>query len=71
MHKDSLMPGFQKKYFCLEFTEVLQKSANWRPWFGRSMALEAATTFKLREGKPVKGSKDTGLVSPYVQKAAK
>lgn len=33
------------------------------------MALEAAT-FKLREGKPVKGSKDIELVSPYVQKDA-
>lgn len=28
------------------------------PWFGRSTHLEAAATFKLREGKPVKGSKD-------------
>lgn len=32
------------------------------------MALEAATTLKLREGKPVKGSKDTGLVSPMYRK---
>lgn len=71
MHKDSLMPSFQQKYFCLKFTRVLQKSANWRPCFGRSVALEAAATFKLREGKPFKGSKDTGLVCPYVQKAAK
>lgn len=28
------------------------------PWFGRSTHLEAAATFKLREGKPVKDSRD-------------
>lgn len=29
------------------------------PWFGRSTHLETAATLKLREGKPVKGSKNT------------
>lgn len=32
------------------------------------MALEAATTLKLRERKPVKGSKDTALVFPMYRK---
>lgn len=37
------------------------------PWFGGSMHLEAAATFKLRGRKPVEGPKyKERFVSPYI-----